>query len=301
MNGPVAGSAIEIARGGNRVLVVPGIGGAIARWRLGDVDILRPAPDEALREGHVRRMGSFPLVPYSNRVAGARLLFGGQEYALRPNFPPEPHAIHGVGWQRAWRSGSRTDASIQLELTHAPDDDWPFRFAARQALSVTADALEVRLGVRNADARAMPAGLGFHPFFPLVPSLRLQAEWDGTWKADAQKLPQRWTAVAPESDFRVPRPVAQWRVDQCFSGWKRRARLVYPAHQVDITASEDLSFLACFVPGDGRDFIALEPVSHANNAFALAAQGHGRTGMRILAPGEEWEVSMTIAVGAPAP
>ena len=25
-----------------------------------------------------------------------------ESFALAPNFPPEPHAIHGYGWQHAW-------------------------------------------------------------------------------------------------------------------------------------------------------------------------------------------------------
>ena len=285
-----AAGVVALAAGDSRLLVCPEIGGAIARYAWRDTEVLRPASDEAIGDRSVRLMGCYPLVPYSNRIGHARLAFAGRHEALRPNFPPEPHAIHGVGWQRPWTVRSHGAADLALHLEHAPDADWPVAFA------LASRSLRVRLEIRKAGARTMPVGLGFHPWFPA--RARLQAEWRGVWTGTG-KLPTEHGPVPPEWDFRAPRPAGRWVVDRCFTGWARRAVLDYDTHRVVLAASEALDHIVCFAPGHGRDFLALEPVSHAIDAFALADAGRRDTGMRVLAPGESFEASMTVAVEAP--
>ncbi len=181
-----AAEQVELAAGECRVFVCPGTGGAIARFAWRDADILRRAPDEAIAGGTVRQMGCYPLVPYSNRIGQARLRFGTEEYALQPNLPPEPHALHGVGWSRSWKVARRSASTARLELAHEPDADWPFAFEASQSISLDREGLS----------------------------------------------------------------------------------------------------------------LALEPVSHVIDAYALAASGHAGTGMRVLAPGEALRASMRIGVGS---
>jgi aldose 1-epimerase len=284
-----------------RVLICPDIGGAIARFTFRDTDILRRAPESAIAGKLVRQMGSYPLVPYSNRIGSGRLVAGKESFSLRPNFPPEPHAIHGFGWQREWRVGGRSATSLELLLAHAPDVDWPFACEARQLFTLAGDALTLALTVRNTDSRAMPAGLGFHPYFTLTPGMHLQTEWSSMWKMGDDKLPVARVPVPVDADFSQLRPVEGWKIDHCFSGWKRHALLDYPTHRVTLTASEPCSNIVVYAPNDGRGFIAMEPVSNTNNAFAMAAQGTPDTGMRTLAPGESFSVSMTIASASGRP
>ncbi len=284
-----------------RVLICPAIGGAIARFSFRGIEILRRAADAAIADKLVRQMASYPLLPYSNRIGHGRLVVGKESFSLRPNFAPEAHAIHGVGWQREWRTGNRTQMSLELLLAHTPDADWPFAFEAGQLFSLTGDALTVALTVRNIDTRAMPVGLGFHPFFIITPGLHLQTEWKSMWAMGDDKLPVGRVPVPVDADFSQLRPVEGWKVDHCFSGWQRHALLDYPTHRVALTASEPCSNIVVFAPNDGRGFIAMEPVSNTNNAFAMAANGVTDTGMRMLAPGDAFTVSMTIAVSSNRP
>ena len=108
-------------------------------------------------------------------------------------------------------------------------------------------------------------------------------------------------AVPADADFSQLRPVEGWKIDHCFSGWKRHALLDYPTHRVTLTASEHCTNIVVYAPNDGRGFIAMEPVSNTNNAFAMAAQGTPDTGMRTLAAGESFAVSMTIASASGRP
>ena len=292
------GATLTLAGGDCRVLVAPEAGGAVARFTWRGVDLLRPAPESAIREGLVRDMACYPLVPYSNRIASGRFEFAGRPYALRPNFPPEPHAIHGVGWQRPWVVVEAGPARLTLRLEHRGDGDWPFAFEATQRLELAQASLEWVLSIENSGHAPMPAGLGFHPFFPAKARATLRAPCQGVWLTGPDKLPASHVPVPAAWDFSVPRPAAGLVVDHCFTGWSREAVLDYGDHQVTIRASEALGNLVCFAPGDGRDFVALEPVSHASGAFALAEGLRGAHGLRVLAPGERLEASMTISARA---
>jgi aldose 1-epimerase len=291
---------VQLQNGDSQVMLCPQIGAAIARFTWKGHDILRRAPDAAISERLVRQMGVYPLVPYSNRIGQAKLIVGEQTFALRPNFMQEPHAIHGFGWQRVWQVMKRTADSAELHLKHSPDSDWPFACEATQVVRLTANALQLSLSVKNNDTRSMPAGLGFHPYFPLGPETHLQSDWKGMWKMGADSLPTELAPVPPEADFSQLRPAAGWKIDHCFTGWGRRAVLDYPTHRMQLEASEACRQIVVFAPNDGRGFIALEPVSNINNAFALAAKGVADTGVRMLATGESFEISMSITLSGRA-
>jgi aldose 1-epimerase len=292
---------VQLTCGDARLTLCPEFGAAIARFDWRGRDILRPASNAAIADQAVREMGAYALVPNSNRIGNASLIVGDRQYSLRRNFAPEPHAIHGFGWQRPWCVIRQSGATAKLALQHLPDEDWPFACAAVQTVRLLPDALHLALGVRNTDRRTMPAGLGFHPFFPVHAGLHLQTAWQGMWRTEADRLPSELIAVPAGADFSERRPVAGWRADNCFTGWNRRAILDYGSHCVRIEASRACRQIVCFAPGDGRNFIALEPVTTINNAFALAARGVPDTGTKMLAPGEGFSISMRLVLQSGPP
>jgi aldose 1-epimerase len=94
-------SLVELRSGDARCVLYPAIGGSIAGWSIGDQHMLKRASDEDVTAVDPLRMASFPLVPYSNRIGHGRFDWDGHAVGITPNFPPEPHAIHGVGWKAA--------------------------------------------------------------------------------------------------------------------------------------------------------------------------------------------------------
>ena len=290
------GSILTMRQGNTELVLCPQIGAAIARLAWRGNDILRPAPDDAIRDGNVRRMGSFPLLPYSNRIGHGRLMVDAATYALRANFPPEPHAVHGFGWQRAWQVAESDAARARLTLQHAPDDDWPFACEGVQTVSLMNDAVTINLSVTNRDHRRMPAGLGFHPYFPLTDQLALETEWQSMWRMNEESLPVSSAKPSADADFSRSRAIAGWRIDNCFSGWNRNAVLDYHTHSVKIHASDNCNHVICYIPSDGRKFVAIEPVTHVNNALQLRAAGDANVDLHWLAPGESMEISMTLTM-----
>ena len=281
--------AISLKAGAMRCEINPSLGGCVAGlWHAGQ-QVLRSTPAADLQS--VRVSGSYPLVPYSNRVGYGQLHWDGKQTQLALNFEPEPHAIHGVGWEHAWTVEDSSDTHAVLAYRHQPDASWPFAFDTRQTFTLTAEALEMHMSVTNRADVAAPAGLGWHPYFAKSPKTRIAFAAKGRWEMGADKLPTGRLAHAG-----LDTDCTSLKVDHCFDGWSGSLLLTEGPLQMKVSSA--LSWLVVFTTPE-RDNIAIEPVSHVNNALALAAQT-GVTpqslGMRVLQPGETLEASMRIQV-----
>jgi aldose 1-epimerase len=273
-----------------RVRVAPSLGGAIvdARWR--GRDVLRPMPEAERLAGNVRKSACYPLVPFSNRIAFGSFRFGDARHALAKNLDGFAHAIHGVGFQRTWRVQETGGANVvDMQLTHAPDEYWPFAFDAQQRISVDGDTLELALRVTSTDTRATPCGAGWHPFFPLdiaAGPTYLHTQWSSMLVSDANGLP--CASTEPPTFGALDETV----VDNCFTGWNCRACIDTPHHRVTLEASDALQCAVLFRP-EGQRFFAFEPVSHANNAL-----NGNEPPMHVLAPRETLEARVAISMQA---
>ena len=281
---------ISLTSGELRCDLVPELGASIAGlwWR--DKRILRSTPAGQLTQ--VREAGCYPLVPFSNRIAHARLHWNGTSHPLVQNFSPEPHSIHGVGWLRPWAVLEASDDFALLSYEHRPDAGWPFAFDCSQGFRLGPSALELTLSGTNQSDHAAPFGLGWHPFFVKRPDSHLAFEASGRWDMDAANLPTRRAASAG-----MDADCAGLTVDHCFDGWTGSARL--HDSQMDVCLSSSLGHLVVFT-NDSRDFVAVEPVSHVNNALHIAGADHQRLaqlGVCVLQPGESLSASMRIAIG----
>jgi aldose 1-epimerase len=277
---------IELTTGNLLCHVEPRLGGCIAGLWLTGEPVLRPPPP-ALQSA--RQSGSYPLVPFSNRIGGAELHWQGTLYPLVRNNGAEPHAIHGVGWQRAWEPLEQDGTFVLLSFEHRADASWPFAFDASQTIRVRGDAVEFTLSVTNQSGRDAPAGLGWHPFFVKRPGARVSFRAGGRWEMGDDKLPTRRVASTG-----IDGDAATIDVDHCFDEWDGVARIRDATFDVELTSN--LSRAVVFT-NPARDHIAIEPVSHVNNALALAKGGDAsQYGLMTLAPGESLSAQMAIRV-----
>jgi aldose 1-epimerase len=88
---------------------------------------------------------------------------------------------------------------------------------------------------------------------------------------------------------------ATLEVDHCYDGWSGVALLRDEALRVKL--GSNLSRLVVFAQ-PARDSIAIEPVSHVNNAVSLVHAGADAAdlGLAVLQPGESISAQMTIEV-----
>ncbi|MFC5496503.1 aldose 1-epimerase [Caenimonas terrae] len=263
------------------------LGGCIAGLWLDGVPVLRSSEQPP---ASARQSGSYPLVPFSNRVERATLLWQGTSHPLVNNNAPEPHAIHGVGWQRPWTVLDSDDSFAMLAYEHRADAAWPFAFDSSQVLRLRGKALEMTLSLTNQSHEAAPAGLGWHPYFVKRPGSRIAFAAGGRWEMGPDKLP---TTRSPSPGLDAE--CAALDVDHCFDGWGGVASLRDAV--LHTTIRSNLQRLVVFTNGS-RDTIAIEPVSHVNNAINLVAAGADgiALGLHVLQPGETLTAQMSIEV-----
>ena len=64
---------LELRRGPFTLRLAPRLGGAIAGFRWRGREVMRPAGVALLEAGEMRMASSFPLVPFSGRIANGRV------------------------------------------------------------------------------------------------------------------------------------------------------------------------------------------------------------------------------------
>lgn len=257
------------------------------RW----VPILRPTPEDAIAARNSSLFACFALVPWSNRLQGARFVFRGSTYVLQAN-TPEGYAIHGDVRKRPWRTAaaSPTAAAFTFASRDFADVNFPFPFAVRLEYALAGTTLTTTVELTSEADGPMPAGLGFHPYF------RRTLLDDGEQVEIAARAPRAYAELVPThpavpitaaQDFSRPRALGDQDFDTCFAGWDGKATITWPGSGVRavLDCAPPLDHLILFAP-PGKPFFALEPVSNANNGFNLAALGDPDAGMRVLAPGE---------------
>lgn len=294
---------ITLQAGRAQAVLYPEFGCSLAEffWQMeGErIDWLRPTSDKAVVGGDPMEFSCFALVPFSNRIREGRFPWAGEAISLPRNWEGSPHPIHGHGWQAPWRVlpvgvGEQTGASVAFEYVHPPDA-WPFAYRARQRFSLSSDALQISLELRNEGQQSMPAGLGFHPYFPRTPKCRIFSNVQEMWLTDRDALPAK--RITPPKKWRLGGGVQLEGadLDHVFTGWDQRAVIEWPERnaRLRISAEGSLRFLVVFSPR-GEDFFCIEPVSHCTDAFNHAGKGESGTGTQTLAPGATLAVSMTL-------
>lgn len=277
---------LSLSHGPWRCEIVPALGGCVAGLWLGDLPVLRSTSAGELDT--VRQAGSYPLVPFSNRIAQGTLEWEGTSHPLIRYVAAEPHAIHGVGWQRPWQVLERSESRALLAYEHRPDAAWPFAFDASQGFRLGTEGLEMTLSLTNQSGRAAPAGLGWHPFFVKRARSHIALQASGRWDMGPDKLPtERRPSVGLDADC------GSLDVDHCFDGWTGVAHLEDECLRMQVLSR--LSRLVVFT-NPTRDIVAIEPVSHVNNAMNRVAAGARAEdlGLTVLRPGETLSAVMEI-------
>ncbi len=272
---------LSLRTGRLAVDLAPSAGGSIARLAWDGRDVLRPMAEAEIASGKGNNASAYPLVPFSNRIAGGRLDFEGEKIHLERNWSGVNHPMHGDGWSHGWQVGHSDECSAEIAYTHERAGErggWPFRYRATQSYRVDDDRLKIRIAIENLEDRSVPAGIGLHPFFVREPDTELACRATDVWLADAEILPTERVAVPPKWDFTTSRRVNHVVLDNCFDGWDGRAAIVWPRRKLRLVleATEPFRHLVVFIPPD-RPFFCVEPVSHANGQIGRTRLAAGAT------------------------
>lgn len=281
--------------------IAPDIGACITHWRIAGAPILRETDEAALARDGAGAASCFPMTPWVSRIADGRFRFAGREGRLPAAPDGAPHSLHGLGWRTPWGVTDRGGDTVTLSQAYAPPH-WPWRARAACAVTLAPHALQLALTLHNLDDAPMPAGLGFHPFFPRARDTRLHARLGGVWTMDDAGFPAAHADALDAWDWRDPDGFAGAVVDNVFTGWRGPAHLDSPAarRRLTITAAPVCDHLIVYAP-PAADFCCVEPVTTMTDAVNRLEPA-ARTGLRTIAPGAALSMWMQIDVAAlPAP
>jgi aldose 1-epimerase len=150
---PPSGEQFELRHGAQRVVVVE-VGGGIREWD----GVLDGYPVDAMCKSARGQV----LAPWPNRLDGGRYEFDGETYQVPLNEPPQ--AMHGLVRWANWRPVARTEDVIELEHVLHPQPGYPFSLRLAVEYRLDADGLTVRTSAENVGDRALPFGVGHHPY-----------------------------------------------------------------------------------------------------------------------------------------
>jgi aldose 1-epimerase len=251
---------IELHDGEASCTVSAADGGRVATLNIAGVDLIL-GPNPTLPASG---WGSYPMVPWAGRIRAGRFQFDGVDVQLPINFAP--HAIHGTGFERPWDVVDHSDRHVALACTL----DWVFGGTSEQLIELTADSLTCSLAARAAE-RAMPATIGWHPWF--VKPERADLRFARMYLRDDDHI--------PDGRIASPAPPPPW--DDCFAGPLATPRLWIGGLEVSITSDCD-HWVVYDMPAHAT---CVEPQSAPPDAFNLG-------GAARLEPGEELRRTMTI-------
>jgi aldose 1-epimerase len=275
-----ATSKIELRANEYRLVLEPGRGGSVAAFDFGDFPLFRTTCGQSILD-----TGCFPLVPFSNRIAHGSFGMGDQLVQLAPNFPggAHPHPLHGFGWLSRWDVIDAAKHSVTLRHAHQAGE-WPWPYYAEQRFDLSAEGLTHSLSLRNLGATPMPAGLGFHPYFPRDAQTRLTALHSGEWQTTHDGLPISLTENDYPVDWWQGEPVESRIVDTVYTGRSGNIGIAWPDQglQLRVAPSPNLPCTVVYTPA-GADFFCVEPVSHATDAINRSDISNP---MVILTPGD---------------
>jgi aldose 1-epimerase len=271
-----------------RLTLAPELGGSLVNWTIRSTGqpLLRHNDNQALNTGLPGKLGCYPLVPWSNRIAQGGFDCPDGWLALAPNSLTDPLPIHGSAWQQPWQVVSQTQDEVVLQL----DSSTPFAYRARQRFHLSEGRLSIDLQVTHLAEHAAWHGLGLHPYFPRTANTRLKAKAEQVWLCDEARLPTARVERPAEWDFDQLNALPATLVDNGFCAWDGHCMIQQPdlGYELDCQATDSDTYLLYCPPGLG--FFCIEPVSHPVNAHHLP----GRPGLRLLEKGQSSELGFSL-------
>ncbi|MCF6329289.1 MAG: aldose 1-epimerase [Henriciella sp.] len=283
--------SVRLQRGPFSLTLSPRCGGSVLRFQHNDTDILRPTAPNLLEtwSGNARDFAAFPMVPFTSRITDGAFISGDQTIKLPANMPPDPHAIHGLGWQSMWDVSQLSTSTVTLTHTHK-GSEWPWPYTAQQVFALNDTGLSLTLSLTNHGDAPMPAGFGWHPYFPR-PGAHVKASTRRVWLSRNE-----FSAIPADSDISAGRAVADLNLDHVFNVAAPVQTIQWPGLTLTLKSDPVFNKLIVYVP-PGRDYFCVEPVTHAPDAVnsTLSSQ---ITGLHMLQHDETLSGTITLTISA---
>lgn len=278
----LSGAQYEIAHGELRACAVE-VGGGLRTYAVGDREVLDGYGEDEL----ARSARGQVLAPWPNRLEDGTYSFDGRTLTVLLSEPETRTAIHGLLRWRNWTLAERADDRVALEHVLHPSPGYPFVLALRVEYGLGADGLTVTTSAENLGERALPFGVGHHPYLrgtPRVDDLVVGIPAATKLVTDERGLPVSREPVA----LSEPQLLGDLALDATFCDLERDADGLVRVRVGDdvVWADESYGYLQLFtgdpLPDVARRSLAVEPMTCPPNAFRTGE------GLIRLEPGERF-------------
>ena len=225
-----------------------------------------------------RRSKSNVLLPFPNRLKRGMYIWQGEEYFFEINDSFTGNALHGFRKPLEFRvNGIRTEGNIaELSCTYEEngnDPAFPFPFSCRIDFRFHyPNGFEMEMTIWNEGQRAMPVGMGWHPYFKISESIEevvLQLPVCDLVGIDEYMIPTG--KLYPYDEFTDAKSIGVTVLDNCFvlPQEKPQSNFVIKLESSQGKLElwqENFGFLQLFTPPT-RDSLAIEPMTCNIDAF----------------------------------
>jgi aldose 1-epimerase len=285
-------------------VVITEVGATLRTYTVGDRDVIDGFPESQWSQSGRGQV----LAPWPNRLADGRYSFGGEDLQVPIDEPGLGNAIHGLVRWLPWRAEAHAQNVVVMTCDLHPTPGYPFGLQLRVEYRLGREGLSVTTTAINVGDRALPFGIGFHPYFTVgtgsIDTCTLQLPGRQRLVLDSRSLPtgEVRTVVGTEFDFTTVRSIGPTRMDTAFGDLLRDgngvawATLTHPGRELEVALwmDDQFSHLMCYTGdtlGDAarrRKGVAIEPMTCPPNALATG------DGVIVLEPTQAWTSSWGI-------
>lgn len=203
----ISGDQITLTLG-DQTATIATVGAALREYVVGGREVVIPFPADELPAA----FHGMVLAPWPNRMRDGKYTFEGEELQVPVSEPGRGTALHGlVSWAN-WSVDSVSETAVTLAYELPASPGYPFQLALVTTYALSEEGLAITTTARNVGSRALPYGLGFHPWFapggtPLD-QCTLQLDASSRVTVDDRLLPTGSVPVEGDFDLR-----AAWSLD----------------------------------------------------------------------------------------
>ena len=278
---------VVLAAGGDRAVLDPAVGGKLTSLVAGGDERILGAEEAGTDE--VLLWGSFLMAPWAGRLREGVLPWDGEVHRFEQNFGG--HAIHGLAFDAAWSVRGSSDPSVEMALDLA-QVGWPFGGTLAHRATLAAGSLELVVDV-EADERAMPVAVGWHPYFrrPATGDLAVEVGSDHVLETTPDLIPTgELVAVEGATDLRGRPSMGDRRLDHVYADVRAPAVVEWPDLELELDFEPPVATVVVYSPPHAA---CVEPQTAWPDAPALASRDVAGTGLHRLEPGYTFSAHTT--------
>lgn len=159
------------------------------------------------------------LFPFANRIKDGHYKFQGEEFEFEINQKEENNALHGLVYDKTFDVLSiETEPETALVVLEYNETElskgFPYKYRVQLEYRFTKDKLDLKMSVKNNDAKPFPFTLGWHPYFLSHNLSESSMEFSSTRKLELDD--RNITVNTLETETKAPLKIGKQQFDDCW-------------------------------------------------------------------------------------